>query len=239
MSRPLDTSLYEQIKRQVKARVSSWPSAYASGQVVREYKRRGGRYAGAKLDTGNLSRWYKEDWRNVCERDSRGSYKKCGASSSRVRQRSKYPYCRPSKRVSKSTPRTIGEMSSAELERMCRKKRRSVKHTSSQTRVYGASVSSTASLARGTYFVKGPGKYKYTAVLPDGKRVNFGHRDYQQYRDSVPRRLGGGLWSSKDHGDRKRRDSYRKRHGGVRTSTGAKAVMKKYSPAWFSYHYLW
>lgn len=41
-------------------------------------------------------------------------------------------------------------------------------------------------------FILGSGKYKYTAVLKSGKRVNFGHRDYQQYEDSVPVKLGGG-----------------------------------------------
>lgn len=37
MSYPLDRRLYEKVKQQVKSRVSVWPSAYASGQVVREY----------------------------------------------------------------------------------------------------------------------------------------------------------------------------------------------------------
>lgn len=127
MSVPLDRSLYERVKQEVKRRVSVWPSAYASGQLVREYKKRGGRYASSSSRgrtksssysssksrsksrgrrTGNLSRWYKEDWRNVCERDSRGHYKKCGSPSSRGRSLKKYPYCRPLHRVSKETPRT-------------------------------------------------------------------------------------------------------------------------------------
>lgn len=122
----------------------------------------------------------------------------------------KYPYCRPSRRVSKETPRTVSEMSESERRHMCQRKRSSMtrsnpsysKSSSSrkprhlrQTRVYqtssktrsGASVtsSSTRGLPKGTKFVLGPGKYKYTAILPGGKRVNFGHRDYQHYRDSV------------------------------------------------------
>lgn len=273
MSRPLDRKLYEQVKREVKQRVSVWPSAYASGQLVSEYKKRGGRYAPSSpsssrssspsrskssslsrsRSSGNLNRWFKEKWVNVCEKDSRGRYKRCGSSSSRGRSLKRYPYCRPSRRVSAETPRTVGEMSKSELSSMCQKKRRSmVKSGGRQTRVYqkGARVARTRkddsytheksnSLPRGTRFVRGPGKYKYTAILPNGKRVNFGHRDYQHYRDSVPRSMGGGLWSSKNHGDSSRRANYRKRHSGVRTRSGERAYLKKYSPSWFSYHYLW
>lgn len=88
-------------------------------------------------------------------------------------------------------------------------------------------------------FTKGPGKYKYTAHLKDGTKVNFGHKDYQQYKDSVPVSKGGGLWNHKNHGDSKRRENYRKRHEGVRTKSGKHAYQIKYSPSWFSYHYLW
>lgn len=88
-------------------------------------------------------------------------------------------------------------------------------------------------------FIKGYGKYKYTAVMKDGTKVNFGHRDYQQYRDSVPKNMGGGIWSHKDHNDQARRDNYRSRHSGVKTKSGKKAYQVKYSPSWFSYHFLW
>lgn len=88
-------------------------------------------------------------------------------------------------------------------------------------------------------FILGGGKYKYTAILKSGKRVNFGHRDYQQYEDSVPVKLGGGRWKHKNHYDEKRRVSYRARHSGVLTKSGTPAYKVKLSPAWFSYYYLW
>lgn len=88
-------------------------------------------------------------------------------------------------------------------------------------------------------FVLGPGRYKYTAILKNGRRVNFGHRDYQQFRDSVPKGLGGGKWSRKDHKDLERRTNYRTRHSNVMTKNGTPAYKVKYSPSWFSYHYLW
>jgi hypothetical protein len=88
-------------------------------------------------------------------------------------------------------------------------------------------------------FVKGKGRYKYTAIMKDGSKVSFGHKDYQQYKDSVPKSMGGGLWTGKNHNDKKRRDSYRKRHRGVLNKLGKPAYKVKYSPSWFSYYYLW
>ncbi len=82
-------------------------------------------------------------------------------------------------------------------------------------------------------FQKGPGNYKYTAILPNGAHVNFGDRRYQHFRDKI------GLWKSLDHLDKKRRANYRKRHSSIRNKAGKRAVDIKYSPAWFSYHYLW
>jgi len=69
--------------------------------------------------------------------------------------------------------------------------------------------------------------------------VTFGDRRYQHYRDQVPRSLGGGRWSHLDHNDPARRANYRRRHAGIRTKNGRKAISVPNSPAWFSYHYLW
>jgi hypothetical protein len=88
-------------------------------------------------------------------------------------------------------------------------------------------------------FVAGPRNYKYTAIFYDGRRVNFGHKDYQQYKDSVPKKMGGGLYSYKNHNDEKRRKNYRSRHSGIKLKNGKPAYQVKYSPAWFSYYYLW
>lgn len=41
---PIDKAKYARAKAKVKARVRKFPSAYASGQIVQEYKRMGGRY---------------------------------------------------------------------------------------------------------------------------------------------------------------------------------------------------
>lgn len=95
------------------------------------------------------------------------------------------------------------------------------------------------SLPKGIRFVKGQGNKKYTAILPDGRHVSFGHRDYQHYKDQVPKALGGGLWKYKDHLDPKRRKNYRTRHGALRCKDGRRCIDKKYTPAWFAYYLLW
>ena len=43
-SKPTNPKLYARAKAIVKARVKKWPSAYASGQLVRLYKKMGVKY---------------------------------------------------------------------------------------------------------------------------------------------------------------------------------------------------
>ena len=88
------------------------------------------------------------------------------------------------------------------------------------------------------FIVPKSGNKKYIAILPDGRRVAFGDRRYQHYADKVPVRLGGGKWKKKDHKDAKRRANYRARHRSV--MKGRKpAYQVRYTPAWFSWYFLW
>lgn len=121
----IDKQLYIKARNKVKKRVKVWPSAYASGQIVSEYKRMGGKYKGSKSkDPKPLDRWYKEKWVNVCKPKGRG-YEPCGREKSKV---SEYPYCRPSVRVNGSTPMTVGELKKKygkeKLVDLCKKKRK-------------------------------------------------------------------------------------------------------------------
>lgn len=73
---------------------------------------------------------------------------------------------------------------------------------------------------------------KYAAILKNtetgrNKKVNFGDKRYQHYRDKT----GLGLYSHLDHRDPERRRRYRARH--------AKTMKKKYSASWFAAKYLW
>jgi len=123
----VDKELYIKVRNKVKNRVKVWPSAYASGQVVREYKKAGGKYRGKKpsADEAPLDRWYKEKWVNVCKPKKGGGYAPCGRKQSKIKD---YPYCRPSVRVSAKTPTTVGEIKrqhgKQKLEELCKKKRK-------------------------------------------------------------------------------------------------------------------
>ena len=81
---------------------------------------------------------------------------------------------------------------------------------------------------------------KYDAIIVDIKTrkeyiVPFGDNRYEHFRDTT----GLGLYSKYDHNDKERRDRYRARHRAIKLKDGTPAYKKKYSPAWFSYNFLW
>ena len=110
-----------------KKKFKVWPSAYASGWVVREYKRRGGKYRGKKNIHEGLARWFAEKWINVCKLPKRVP---CGRPKTSLSTWKKnYPYCRPSRRVSRSRAsphaKTAKELSKEEIRRRCQRKQKS------------------------------------------------------------------------------------------------------------------
>jgi hypothetical protein len=44
-AKPKDSKLYARVKAEGKKKFKSWPSAYGSAWLVKEYKKRGGTYA--------------------------------------------------------------------------------------------------------------------------------------------------------------------------------------------------
>jgi hypothetical protein len=84
---------YKKIKRSYKV----FPSARAS-QAIAKCRKKKGKVRKTKKGT-SLKRWQKEKWI-----DTRTG-KPCGAKTN------KKQYCRPSKKVSKKTPRTAGSLS--------------------------------------------------------------------------------------------------------------------------------
>lgn len=82
---------------------------------------------------------------------------------------------------------------------------------------------------------------KYVALLNTGRRVNFGYAPMGQFRDST----GLGIYSHKNHGDRKRQIRYLQRHhGGITTKSKALAdeILKsqgKITPRYLSTKLLW
>lgn len=127
---PTDVAEYKRAVRRVRARVSRWPSAYASGMVVREYKRAMAKKGKPAYSSStpksktDLARWFKEKWVDV------ETGEPCGAVSGR------YPTCRPSKRVSPATPRTTKSLTASQKRHMVEIKQRAEKKTASYEKVY-------------------------------------------------------------------------------------------------------
>jgi len=96
----LNKKLYDLVKEEAD-QVYKKSSAYKSGFIVKEYKRRGGQYA----DDGEekkLKRWYKEKWSDVS-----------GEA---------YPVYRPSVRVNSRTPLTVDEIDKTNLKKQIKEK---------------------------------------------------------------------------------------------------------------------
>ena len=68
--------------------------------------------------SGGLTRWFKENWVDI------KTGKPCGRKKGEKRE---YPACRPKKRVSSKTPKTVGEMSKSEKTKFKREKTSSKK----------------------------------------------------------------------------------------------------------------
>lgn len=117
---PKNKSLYEKVKKEAKEKFKVWPSAYASGWLVKEYKRRGGLFQGDASEKP-LARWYQEKWIDVCELPN---IVPCGRSKASWKD---YPYCRPLKKVSKKTPKTAEELTTQEIQKRCEKKKKNPK----------------------------------------------------------------------------------------------------------------
>ena len=99
MPEPKNKKLYEEVKDEIYAKHKKH-SAYRSGLVVQEYKKRGGTYIGKKDDEKGLGRWYREKWVNT-----RGE----------TGYKYKNDIYRPTVRVNKDTPTTHKELSETQI----------------------------------------------------------------------------------------------------------------------------
>ena len=107
--RPLDRALYDDVVAEAKERFAVWPSAYASGWVVRTYKARGGRYSGEKDRREGIAKWFGEEWVDLSRplHDEDGNlvgYEPCGR---RHAHPSAYPKCRPLAEALRMSPREV------------------------------------------------------------------------------------------------------------------------------------
>lgn len=114
---PIDKDLYKFVVSLANKKFDSPSGIYRSSWIVREYKKRNGRYSGTKNEKTGLKRWYKEDWVDLNRpiKNKKGvitGYEKCGRESIK----GKYPLCRPSKRITSKTPKTYHEISKKRIE---------------------------------------------------------------------------------------------------------------------------
>lgn len=103
MSIPTNKTLYNKVKKEADKKYDK-PSAYKSGWIVKEYKERGGEYSGKKKENEGLSRWYKEEWKDIGGKE--------------------YPVYRPTKRITKDTPLTESEISPTQLKKQIKRKQK-------------------------------------------------------------------------------------------------------------------
>ena len=126
---PLDTELYEKVKKMADKRFESKTGVYKSSWIVREYKRLGGKYSTSKpSEKTGLKRWYKENWvdlnRPIKKNGKVVGYEQCGRISILKKPGNKYPLCRPTKRVTFKTPKTISEISEESIKKAKREKQK-------------------------------------------------------------------------------------------------------------------
>jgi hypothetical protein len=128
MTESTDKKLYQYVKSLADKKFQSKTGIYRSSWIVREYKRRGGKFKGSKPKNSGLKRWFREKWVDLNRplKNAQGKvigYRSCGRSKVKG-SKEKYPLCRPTYRVSAHTPKTYREISKRSLNRAKRDKSR-------------------------------------------------------------------------------------------------------------------
>jgi hypothetical protein len=104
MNEPANIELWNKIKQQIKDKHKKRWNAYYSGLLVQEYKNKGGKFVGKKNNEIGIGRWFKEEWKDV------------GSQS--------YPVYRPTKKINKKTPLTVGEIDKENLQKQIKLKQK-------------------------------------------------------------------------------------------------------------------
>jgi hypothetical protein len=131
MPEPIDKKLYELVKKLANEKFKTPTSIYRSTWIVKEYRKRGGKYQNIKSKTktnsnmSGLQRWFLEKWIDLNRpiKDAKGEiigYQPCG----RKKIDGVYPLCRPSVRINKDTPKTYLELSKSSIKEAKRMKRK-------------------------------------------------------------------------------------------------------------------
>ena len=107
MPEPKNKKLYEEVKDEIYKKHPKH-SAYRSGLLVQEYKKRGGTYEGKENKSSGLNRWFKEKWKT---QDGKIGYK------------NKSDIYRPTVRVNKDTPTTHNELTADQIKKAQKEKK--------------------------------------------------------------------------------------------------------------------
>jgi hypothetical protein len=117
MNIPIDQYLYNKVKKMADVKFTSKTGIYRSSWIVKKYKELGGKYSGKKNINKGLLRWFQEDWvdlnRPIKKNGKIIGYESCGRKN--TNDRTIYPLCRPLKKITKDTPRTLQELTNKEI----------------------------------------------------------------------------------------------------------------------------
>ena len=124
MPEPISKEIYAKAKAIINQKYGTDTSAYRSMALVKQYKSMGGKYrddGGSKKTT----RWRQEKWidlnqpkdtaaeASASRASGGGGYHVCGHKNT---QNNKYPLCRPSKTVSKDTPKKYQDIPKSRID---------------------------------------------------------------------------------------------------------------------------
>lgn len=121
--KPLNTTLYAQVKKDADKKFLSRSSVYKSAWIVREYKKQGGTFDDKIPQDKNkgLLRWFHEKWENL-----NNPGQPCGRQKATTE--GIYPLCRPTVKVNKDTPTLKQELTLKDISRANKLKQRIKNH---------------------------------------------------------------------------------------------------------------
>lgn len=123
------SKIYKEVKKEADNKFKAKTGIYKSAWIVREYKKRGGIFKGNKPKNTGLKRWFKEEWVRVDPKTGKTMMKNgkrvpCGRSDKEMDKNVKKGLCRPYKRITKKTPKTVKELGSKKLKDRAKRKKK-------------------------------------------------------------------------------------------------------------------
>lgn len=123
------SKIYKEVKKEADTKFKDKTGIYKSAWIVREYKKRNGKFKGKKPKNIGLKRWFKEEWIRIDYKTGKVMRKKgkklpCGRSNKEMNENVKKGLCRPYKKVNKKTPKTFKELGLKELKRRAKLKKK-------------------------------------------------------------------------------------------------------------------